>query len=198
MKEWLEGSSDMVVGSVGLVVFLVFVFAAGKVLSGFKNARFTRAWTPLVPVIGGTVVHDGGGASTSWLVGTWQGRKVQASMTPGRNRYSGESGFKYNEFGVELLDVQGGQDWRIEDARITMAEPALRQRLEASGILLMLQAFGTPAVSYSRSQKKISYSGDAGSRWTPTPEHFEAELQLLLRLARLNEEINPAPPAPAS
>lgn len=193
MKEWMHGSSDMVVGSVGLVIFLVFVFAAGKVLIGFKNARFTKAWAPLVPIINGTVIHDGGGAATSWLVGTWQGRKVQASMSPGRNLYP-EGGTKFNEFGVELLDVPGGQDWRFEEARITMADPALRQRLEASGILLMLQAFGSPIVSYSRSQKKLSLSEDAGSRWTPTPEHFEAEIGLLLRLAKVNEEVNPAPP----
>lgn len=131
MKEWIQGSSDMVVGSVGLVLFLIFVFAAGKVLSSFKNARFTKAWAPLVPIIAGTIIHDGGGASTSWLAGTWQGRKVQASMTPGRNRYSGESGFKYNEFGIELLEVPGGQDWRIDNSQIEMAEAALRQRLEA-------------------------------------------------------------------
>lgn len=187
----------MVLGTVVLVLFLVFCFGAGKVLSGFKNARFTKAWAPLVPIIDGTIVHDGGGASTSWLTGSWQGRKVHASMTPGRNRYSGESGVRYNEFGVELLDVPGGQDWRIANSRIEIAEPALRQRLEASGILLMIQAFGAPAVSYSRSQKKLSYSEDAGSRWIPTPEHFRAELDLLLRLARVNEEVNP-PQAPAS
>ena len=191
MKEWIQGSSDMVFGSVVLVIFLVFVFALGKVIYTFKNARFTKAWAPLVPIINGTVVGDGGGASTSWLTGTWQGRRVQAIMTPGRNRYSGESGFTYNSFEVELLDVPGGQDWRVgEDQRIETKDPALRQRLEASGILLMIEAFGTPTVAYSRAQRKISYAEDAGPRWIPTPEHFEAELGLLLRLARVNEEVN--------
>ena len=191
MKEWIQGSSDMVFGSIVLFFFLVFIFALGKAIYTFKNVRFTRAWAPLVPIINGTVVGDGGGGSTSWLTGTWQGRRVRAIMSPDRNRYSGESGWRYNEFGIELLDVPGGQDWRIENARVEMAEPALRQRLEASGILLMIQAFGTPRVSYSRTQKMLSYSEDAGSRWTPTPEHFEAELGLLLRLAKVNEEINP-------
>ena len=197
MKELIDGTSDTVLGSVIVVLFVAFCIGLGKVIATFKNARFTQAWTPLVPLINGKVVHDGGGAATSWLVGTWQGRKVRALMSPDRNRYSGESGFTFHEFGVELLDVPGGQDWRIEDARIT-ADPALRQRLEAAGVLLMLQAFGNPTVSYSRSQKRISFLEDAGSRWTPTPEHFEAELGLLLRLAKVNEEVNPAPPAPAS
>ncbi len=198
MKEWIEGSSDMALGSVVLFFFLIFIFALGKVIYTFKNARFTKAWSPLVPIINGTVAGDGGGGSTSWLTGTWQGRRVRAMMIPGRNRYSGESGSRYNDFGIELLDVPGGQDWRIDNSRVEMAEPALRQRLEASGILLVIQAFGTPAVSYSRAQRILSYSEDAGSRWTPTPEHFEAELQLLLRLAKVNEEINPSPRTPAS
>ncbi|MFP5284870.1 MAG: hypothetical protein ACLGI9_03955 [Thermoanaerobaculia bacterium] len=197
MKEWIPGSSDMVFGSFVLVIFLVFVFALGKVIYTFKNVRFTRAWSPLVPIIDGTVAGDGGGGATSWLTGTWQGRRVQAIMSPDRNRYSGESGSTYNEFGIELLDVPGGQDWRIDSSRIEIAEPALRQRLEASGILLMIQAFGTPTLAYSRAQRKLSYSEDAGSRWTPTPEHFEAALQILLRLAQVNEEVNP-PRAPAS
>jgi hypothetical protein len=198
MKEWIQSSSEMVFGSIVLVIFLVFVFALGKVIYTFKNARFTKAWSPLVPIINGTVIGDGGGGSTSWLTGTWQGRRVRAIMRPDRNRYSGESGSRYNEFGIELLDVPGGQDWRIENSRVEMAEPALRQRLEASGILLMIQAFGTPAVSYSRAQRILSYSEDAGSRWTPTPEHFETELGLLLRLAKMNEEVNPARQIPAS
>lgn len=75
MKEWLQGSSDMAVGSVGLVLFVAFCFAAGKVVASFKSSRFTKAWAPLVPVIQGTVVHVGGGASISWLTGTWQGRR---------------------------------------------------------------------------------------------------------------------------
>jgi hypothetical protein len=198
MKEWIEGSSDMALGSVVLFFFLIFIFALGKVIYTFKNARFTRAWSPLVPIINGTVVGDGGGGATSWLTGTWQGRRVRAMMIPGRNRYSGESGPRYNDFGIELLDVPGGQDWRIDNSRVEMAEPALRQRLEASGILLMIQAFGAPTVSYSRAQRMLSYSEDAGSRWTPTPEHFEAELGLLLRLAQVNEEVNPEQQAPAS
>ena len=198
MKEWIESSSDMAVGSVVLFFFLIFIFALGKVIYTFKNARFTKAWSPLVSIIKGAVVGDGGGGSTSWLTGTWQGRRVRAIMSPDRNRYSGESGWRYNEFGIELLDVPGGQDWRIDNSRVEKAEPALRQRLEASGILLMIQAFGAPAVAYSRAQRILSYSEDAGPRWIPTPEHFEAELGLLLRLAKVNEEINPPPPVSAS
>jgi hypothetical protein len=203
MREWIHESPDMVVGSVGLVLFLVFCFAAGKVLNSFKNARFAKAWSPLVPLINGTVINDGGGAATSWLTGTYQGRKVQASMIPGRNRYSGESGFKYNHFDVELLEVPGGQDWKIVHEtkfpsfgeaswHIETADAALKQRLEASGVIPMLESFGSPTVEYRRRQGRLSFSEDAGPSWIPTPERFEAELAFLLRRARLNDEVNPA------
>lgn len=60
--------------------FLVCVYLAGLVLSRFKNARFTRAWQPLVPLISGKVVSDEGGAAISWLVGVYRGQQVCASM----------------------------------------------------------------------------------------------------------------------
>ncbi len=184
----------MVVGSVALVVFLIFVFAAGKVLYSFKAARFTKAWTPLVPVIQGTIVHDGGGGSTSWLTGTYQGKRVRAGMMPDRNRYSGESGNRYNYFEVELLDVPGGQDWRVEEnGRIETKDPLLRQWLEAYGLLAMVERFGSPIIRYSQGQAKLSFSEDEGPVWLPSPERFEAELGLLLQLAEMNREVNPAP-----
>ena len=104
---------DMIVGAAILIPFLILVFAAGLVLNKFKNGRFTRAWGPLVPIINGTVIQDGGGAATSWLTGTYRRRKVRASMVPNRNRYSGESGHTYNYFDIEIQDVPGGQGWSV-------------------------------------------------------------------------------------
>jgi hypothetical protein len=106
-------AKDLITGSIILVVFLVCVFAAGRVLSRVRNARCARAWEPLVPVIGGKVVDDGGGAATSWMTGTYKGRLVCASMVPNRNRYPGETGFRYNYFDVALLQTPGKSDWSL-------------------------------------------------------------------------------------
>lgn len=73
----------MLFGTAVLAVFLVFVFILGKLIYTFKASRFTKAWGPLIPIIQGTVANDGGGAATSWLTGTYRGKKVQASMTAG-------------------------------------------------------------------------------------------------------------------
>ncbi len=194
---------DMLFGGMVLAIFLVFIFLAGMLISRFKNARFAKAWTPLAPLIGGKVVEDGGGAATSWLTGTWRGRRVVASMTPNRNLYSGESGHRYNHFDVALLDVPGGRDWKIEYQtailgfgqtgwRIVTRDKALEDRLNASGILFAVSNFGSPEIAYSARDGKLQYSDDVTPQWIPTPERFQQELELLLTLAKVNEEVNPA------
>jgi hypothetical protein len=122
---------DMLFGSVVLAIFLVFVFALGWLINKFKNRRFTRAWTPLVPLIQGTVHEDGGGGG--FLSGTYRGHKVRATTR-----------------------------------------------------------FGQPEVSYQARGKTLLYSEDVTPNWIPAPERFQEELELLLALARINAEVNPA------
>lgn len=194
---------DMLFGGMVLAIFLVFVFLAGWVLNRFKNSGFRKAWAPLIPMIQGRVVEDGGGAATSWLTGTYRGRRVVASMTPNRNRYSGESGPRYNHFDVTLLDVPGGQDWRIEHQtailgfgqtgwRVLTKDKALEDRLNASGILFTVANSGVEEVLYSARERKLLFAEDVTPQWTSTPERFQQELELLLTLAKVNEEVNPA------
>jgi hypothetical protein len=87
-----QETKDLLFGAAVLIPFLIAVFAAGFVISRFKNRRFTAAWAPLVPIIGGKVVDDGGGAATSWLTGTFQGRSVHAVMIPNRRDPPGGQG----------------------------------------------------------------------------------------------------------
>lgn len=194
---------DMLFGSVVLAIFLVFVFLLGMFISRFKNARFAKAWTPLMPMIDGKPVGDGGGAATSWLTGSYRGRRVVASMVPDRNRYSGESGHRYNYFEVALLDVPGRQDWKIEYQtailgfgqtgwRVVTQDKALEDRLNASGILATIGNSGAEEVLYSAREKKLIFAEDVTPRWIPTPERFQQELELLLALGKVNEEVNSA------
>ena len=194
---------DMLFGAVVLAIFLVLVFAVGKVIYSFKSARFTKAWGPLIPILNGQVAHDGGGAATSWLTGTYSGRQFRASMIPNRNRYQGESGHNYNYFDVALLGVAGSQDWSIEYRtalwgiqqegwHIESKDAALQERLRASGIIDLVSRFGSPAVKYGSRERTLLYSEEVTPLWTPMPERFREELDLLLRLAQMNAEVNPA------
>lgn len=193
--------SDMVFGSLVLAVFLVFVFALGKVIYEVKNWRFTRAWGPLVAIVQGKVTGDGGGGATSWLTGIFRGRRVQASMTPDRNLYSGESGLRYNYFDVALLDVPGREDWTLAYETsilgfgqtgwtIRTKDKAIESSLNSLDLVSLVAPFGSPTIDYSRQSKTLRFSEDAGPVWVPAPERFVAELELLLKLAELNATAN--------
>lgn len=192
---------DMLFGAFVLAIFLVFVFTLGFLINRFKNRRFTYAWRPLVSLINGKVVEDGGGAATSWLTGTYRGQRVRASMTPNRNRYSTESGSYYNYFDITLLDVPGRQDWSIEYKtpilgfgqtgwQIDTKDAALRDRLHASGVIDEIALMGPEEVRFQARAKTLLYSEDVTPLWVPAPERFQEELEFLLRLARVNAEVN--------
>jgi hypothetical protein len=193
--------ADLVFGAVGLVIFLAFVFGAGLLLSRFKNARYTRSWAELVPVISGVVTNDGGGAATSWLSGSYRGRPVRAAMVPQRSRYSGESGHHYNYFEVTLLEVAGQHDWSVayktplmgfgaEGWHISAHDPDLAGRLQDAGVIERIAPFGAQEVSYRSHGRQLRYSEDVSPRVAPPPERFVAELELLLALAAINAAVN--------
>lgn len=194
---------DMIIGAAILIPFLILVFAAGLVLTKFKNGRFVKAWAPLVPIINGTVTNDGGGAATSWLTGSYRRRKVRASMVPGRNRHYEASGHKFNYFDIEIQDVPGGQDWSIVYKTALLGfgqtgwgvetkDKSLEESLRGAGVVDLVARLGSPTVEYKKKPGTLLYSEDVTPRWVPTPERFQEELELLLRLAEVNEAINPA------
>lgn len=192
---------DILFGVAVLVVFLIVALVVGRFLSAFKNRRFTQAWSPLVPVINGKIVHDGGGAATSWLTGNYGGKSVQASMIPDRNLYQEEGGSRYNYFDVALVDLPGKQNWRIEYKtpvmglgangwQIKAEDSNLDLRLQQSGVVDMLARFGTPTIEYMARTRTLRYSEDITPRWVPTPERFQEELEVLLLLATINADAN--------
>jgi hypothetical protein len=182
-------NDDFIFGAIVLAIFLVCVFAAGLVLNRVKNARFARTWEPLRTLIGGTVVNDGGGAATSWLTGTYKGRSVCATISPGRNRYPDETGFRYNYFDVALLETPGKSGWRLRERPIA-EDKALEQRLRDAGAMATLATIGRAEAIYDERQRKLMIVQEAGSEKVPRPEHFEAQLNILLRLAEINAAVN--------
>ena len=208
--------SDFLLGAIGLVLFLAVVFAAGYVFYRFKNARLASEWGPLVAMVNGKVVGDGGGGATSWLVGTYKGRPIQASIVPDHNMYSSltDTGSspseRYNYFEVALTDVPGAADWRIahgqktlgigqEGWRLQSADPAVEAGLTAANVVALVAAQGTPPrhmnlpiVQYQRSQGQLLYRADVSPRRAPTPEQFGQLVDMLLQLMEVNARVNPA------
>jgi hypothetical protein len=201
--------SDILFGVAVLIPFMVGVFALGWAINRFKNRRFVTAWRPLVPLIGGTVVEDGGGAATSWLTGRFEGHRVYASMIPDRNR-SQDGGFKYHHFEAALQDVPGRVDWQVEykagllgfgkeSWQLQAEDPAVADRLLRAGVIELIRPLAEaravppalPTVKYLRRDATISYSEDSGTTWIPSPDRFREQLALLVRLAQLNADGNP-------
>jgi hypothetical protein len=49
-----------------------------------------------------------------------------------------------------------------------------------------------PTVIYNARQKTITHRDNVGVDIVPSPEHFRKQLELAIRLARSNEQVNPA------
>ncbi len=201
--------SDMLFGGIILIGFLIVVFIAGYFLYRIKNARLTGEWGALPALVNGKVVGDGGGGVTSWLVGTYQGRKVQASIVPDHNMYSDEvggsgPGERYNYFELALdADVPGRRDWAItyshkllglgqEGWGVRSDDPAAESALD-DRVLPLLIPFGapprhldTPILEYRRNDGLLRYRADITPRRAPTPEHFTQLLDMLQRVAEIN------------
>lgn len=186
---------------VGLAAFLAFCYGAGLLLNKFKNAKFVRAWAPLVPVLEkAEVVEDGGGAASSWLTGTYQGHLAVACMTPERRQ--GESGPRFNEFSVSLRQVKGTHDWTFalrpspepgkSPWQMTAGSTALAQRLERAGIEAGLPGLGFPKVTYRQGTELLEYKIDITPAVVPTPELFARTLDFLVWLKQVNEQANTA------
>lgn len=199
--------NDMVFGSVVLSIFLVVVFALGYAINRIKNRRLASAWAPLAPIIGGQVVEDGGGAATSWLVGTFEGRRVAASITPARNRYSGDdagAGHRYNHFDVALADEPGAVDWSVEERatglgfgrpewQVLSRDPRLAKRLREAGMIALAHEAQALRIQYTPGDRTLRLSQDLAARTAPAPEQFRRALDAVLRLSALHARCNAEP-----
>jgi hypothetical protein len=197
-----QETADFLFGVGVLLVFLILVFALGFLINKFKNFRFTRAWVPLQPIINGTVVEDNGGAAASWLTGVYRGRKVHAKLAPGLNKYD-DGGHKYNAFELTLVDVPGQADWTIaykptllglgrQQWTIAAEEKTLQEALQRLEVIALLTSLGDSTIEYRKKAQTLRYIDDITPRWTPTPEQFQQQIELLLKLADINQQINGA------
>lgn len=201
---------DVIIGVVGLALFLVAVFAVGKLVYAWRDAGLTRAWGPLPRVVQqGKIVGDEGGGASSWLTGTYRGQSMAAKMSPGAllvTDADGGSGERYNSFQVIALNVKGRSGWKliwqppiIGDGpgtwRLETKDAALKQALTNEGLIPLVDAFAPrlkfiPVVAYNRGQEQLVYEEDAGADYTPTSERFVEQLDFVQRLVELNGRLN--------
>lgn len=189
-------TSDIIFGSVVIAIFLIVAYGIGRAHSAWKNRSFSRAWAPLVPIVGGTVTYDRSAAVSSSLYGTYKQHAVLAIMTPQRNRYHFASPDRYNEFEVLLTDVAGVHDWSIyheksilgigrDGWQIRSSDAQLQARLEATCIASTLALLGTPVLQYTADTHTLRFSNDITPNLVLIPRQFNEVLELLIHLARV-------------
>lgn len=201
----MEDTSDIIFGAVVLVIILVLAYMAGRVTTNFKNKRFARAWSPLLSIVNGTVVDDYGAAASSYLTGTYKGWALQACSVPNMNesnRLTGESTHhKYNYFDISLKNISGKSDWEVEYTRslmgfgkaewdISSADKELEERLRKNNLVEIILAGRGHEVRFTKAQKTLVYVEDITPRWTPEPAAFTNTLEIMMRLVKLNDQIN--------
>ncbi|HEY2029028.1 MAG TPA: hypothetical protein VGH20_07440 [Myxococcales bacterium] len=196
-------TQGIVLGVAVLVAFLVVCYAIGKAAAWFKNGRFNRAWSPLLPVLGDArITSDGGVAVTSRLSGTYRGASVHALMTPNvAHKYSpGRNG---NVFSVAVENVPGGADWSIVwnvglplvgNASWVIRSPdvLLTKRLEDADAVAAVDSFGRASTHYRVRDRTLEWSAYIEPRVILAPDHFRHVLDALLSLAAINKTVNPA------
>lgn len=197
---------DFVFGALLVALFVVFAVVAGYLITRFQQARYARAWKPLLDVVDGTVQPSTGGGANSPMRGTYKGYHIAGSMAPGASK--GEDS-RYNHFMLGITALPGARDWKLAYVhrfwplgsaptwRIESKDEALGGHLEAAGVARIIEQLGIlpeapdPPVSYSASAGSLLIQCDAGRDWIPSREYFVQLLETLVVLAKINAEVNP-------
>ena len=195
-------------GFITIAIFLILAYVIGTAATKFEKTKIAKAWLPLQPVINGVVENNGSAVymfakeatnAASWLLGDYNGKKILASIYPNKRKYYFNRWDRYNYFSVAILELEGKKDWKViyqqpaqkgNSGFSIVADEDLKQRLLNAGVLNLVTAVNNAGVSYYSGSRLLQLSDTVIQSWTPAPEKFKQELELLLKLAAINEQVN--------
>lgn len=165
-----------------------FIAACTALVILSRRSFVSRVWEPLVPVVNGRLERR---YSTAALQGTYQDHPIYATLLSGGAENP-------DLFEIQMQTVRRGADWRMEygskklfgrdEWYIKADHPILQGRLDQSGMLAEIQQWDShPTISYKSDEGTLMYEEE---NRVPKPERFRKQLDLLLRLARINEQVN--------
>lgn len=158
-----------------------------------RNAgKYAQLWPPLAAKVNGTFK----GRS---MTGSYGGMPVQARI----NTVSDDSSTEYF-YELTLTSAAHGRDWTVtygSDKLFGMGQKgwlvkardeSLKQRLTDAGTVDLVQGGeGHPEVSYKAKHGVLKYEQRVGGMFAlPTAEQFDRQLDLLARLAQINQQVN--------
>lgn len=173
--------------------------AAGLAVAGTlgwlaaRSLAFKSPLSALVPLL------VGGAAQENLLLGRYDGLPVRARVADA----SGPDAVP-DAWEVVLSAGPGSVDWSlvytgekflgtgVKAWRVKSRDEELAQRLtQAGGPALLRDWVGQPQITYQAKSGALVYRvADADLPAVPAPDAFQAQLDLLARLARLNREAN--------
>lgn len=153
-----------------------------------RRSSVSSTWEPLVPIVNGTLERK---YMTAVLQGNYQGHPIQATLITGGAENP-------DTFQIQIKTVARGADWLIrygsqklfgEDQwYIEAKHPILQQRLDQSQILAELPQWDNhPTIRYESDSGVLLYEENGK---VPKAERFQSQLDLLVRMARINEQLN--------
>ena len=175
----------LVVAVVGAVIFFLATAGRRPQAQGGEDV-----WAQVSAIIGGT-------RHRAKLIGSYEGRPVEVFIQ--------DEGYEMTSYRYYLIMKvpMRGYDWTIDYGEFSFLNPtkswhiksgdeAIRQRLrEAGAVELVEQDRWRPKVRYRADRGTLEYARfvvEADS--VPAPDEFKAQLDLLARLADMNEELN--------
>jgi len=194
---------DTIDGVLIFIPFFALVCVAAYLLFKVNRARHTRALKPLAPFISAEVGSDGNSGFMRGRHGRWEVNVRTSPRTGGLRGFSPHGSQLFNVFEVEFEGVAGAGDWTLKYGRPMIVGPAgwslsaddgVAEEVRLRVVPLVDAAGGGsswPTLAYAARQKRLSWSEDIQPRRAPTPEQFAARIELIARIAEINEQIDP-------
>lgn len=189
-----QGSSDAIYWIVGVPVFIGLIAALVIWFLKRSYAKYAELWSQLMPLVVGS-------SKGSRMTGNYQGLPVRAKI----NAVSeGDGGGTDYFFEINMTAAPRGKDWRLvyggekllgfgeKRWHVSAKDEALKERLNAVGVVAHMQSWGAqPIIKYKAKRGEFEYSEPvAGMFAIPPPERFQAQLDLLAWLSKINEQVN--------
>ncbi len=179
-------------GVVAAIVVVLIVLLAVVIARRRRNV-YGKLWAPLLPLVNGS-------ARDSRLSGTYRRMPVTARIAG-----SGDENPSYH-YELTLTPGAAAGDWALSHTgekflgtgtktwRVKSKDDALRLRLTEAGAVGAIQNWASqPEITYKSKSGALHYwQRVEGMYSVPSPEEFQAQLDLLARLAEINREANTA------
>lgn len=185
----------MVFFFLGIIAFIALVVWFFIWFIKKSNAKYAQLWSALTPLVNGT-------AKGHRMSGTYQGRTVRARLN---SVSDGDNNTSYY-FEVNMQSAPRGSDWKVvyggekfmgfgeKHWHVSTRDEAAKERLTRTGVLEEMQRWGShPTLKFKAKSGELEYSEPVNGMFSiPAPERFQAQLELLARLAAFNEQANAA------